>query len=324
MKRLAAILKNLGLALLVGLAGILVFATVSLHIEKWGWNYMNTRHEDWGLFGDYIGGVIGTILTSATLFYLIRQDSKTKKRQLKEDAAKRIQEVMSLHRSVLAAVKMHAYEGRVAIPKEGVEGMWRLYAGHYIPSLHAKLFSLAQQHASSDDHSWKDMVRLGSWSYEDIDSKEKFLEKLGWWSDVYMQPSKVFHEIVMLRNLNAITFSLPAETASVASKEVYEMFFQSVGYIFGHYHRNLFYVLQEIDDSPYSVPEKERQAKLFRSMLSGAELVMIHLNIYCGYDKSTSGEYKFRELIQKYRILEDLEMHMFAHREVYLRDGIPS
>lgn len=100
--------------------------------------------------------------------------------------------------------------------------------------------------------------------------------------------------------------------ATGVAQAAYEQFHDWSRGTLDHYFRNLYHIIEFIDGS--NVPDKRRYTSLVRAQLSPAELILLFYNGLSPYGD------KFKPLIEKYALLEQLPPQEFAapgHKSLY-------
>jgi len=95
-------------------------------------------------------------------------------------------------------------------------------------------------------------------------------------------------------------------------KSSYNTFFESNGWQIGHYFRNLYRIVKYIDEQKIS--NKDFYIGILRAQLSSNELFLLFYN-----GASDLGEKKFKPLIEKYSLLENITLTKIEHPHVELR-----
>jgi len=90
--------------------------------------------------------------------------------------------------------------------------------------------------------------------------------------------------------------------------QVYLTFYVEVQDLLGHYFRTLYHLFKFVDSS--EVGDKRRYTSLVRAQLSSHELALLH---YSGI--SFYGRKRFKPLIEKYGLLENMDIHMLLSPE---------
>jgi hypothetical protein len=85
--------------------------------------------------------------------------------------------------------------------------------------------------------------------------------------------------------------------------EYYENYYTKKGAFLGHYFRSLYHILKYLDELKINIELKSNLIKIVRSQLSVAELRLLYFN-----GLSNHGNKKFKPIIEKYSILEDLPL----------------
>lgn len=95
--------------------------------------------------------------------------------------------------------------------------------------------------------------------------------------------------------------------------EVYEDVFQHPSADFGHYFRNLYRLIKFVDESAIPDAEKKRYTSLVRAQLSRPELLSLFYNCL-----SRIGRKKFKRLVERYAMLENMNPHPVMVPHFYL------
>jgi len=103
---------------------------------------------------------------------------------------------------------------------------------------------------------------------------------------------------------------------------VYDVIYKENGHILGHYFRNMFYILDTIDNFACNDSQKKYYAKIFRAQLSRYEIALTILNAL-----SSQSNREVIRLIKKYDILngfyyDDLEITKFRSRGGIINEQI--
>jgi hypothetical protein len=108
----------------------------------------------------------------------------------------------------------------------------------------------------------------------------------------------------------------PTDTAERLERisAVYDQVYLNPQGDFGHYFRNLYRVVKFVDESDISDDAKKRYTGLIRAQLSRPELLSLFYNCL-----SRIGRQKFKVLIERYALLENMNPHaaMESHIELY-------
>ncbi len=106
-----------------------------------------------------------------------------------------------------------------------------------------------------------------------------------------------FHRIIQTNYRNHL--SLGRADAEAIAVRAYEDFFDKRPEVLGHYFRNLYHIIKFVDES--GILDKRRYTSIVRAQLSSYEHVFLHYN-----GLSTYGDAKFKPLIEKYALLENM------------------
>ncbi|SDM78338.1 putative phage abortive infection protein [Maricaulis salignorans] len=119
---------------------------------------------------------------------------------------------------------------------------------------------------------------------------------------------KVFHE----RALSCVLPTAQKLAGGHDFDEGYKTFYQQNGHELGHYFRTLYNIIKFIDQS--DVQNKNFYTNLVRAQLSDREAALLYLN-----GLSTHGSEKFKPLIERYKLLKNVDKKHFIHSEVRAR-----
>ncbi len=109
---------------------------------------------------------------------------------------------------------------------------------------------------------------------------------------------------------NAV-YSSEKGAALATIQDVYSRFYRSHQSEIGHYFRTLYHIIKLIDES--NVTDKHRYTSLLRAQLSSYEQVLLFYNCL-----STYGNQKFKPLVEKYALLENLPLQLLMDGERHI------
>lgn len=102
--------------------------------------------------------------------------------------------------------------------------------------------------------------------------------------------------------------------------DCWKRFFKEHQSYIGHYFRNMYHIVRFVDETPNSVlsdEEKYNYVRLLRAQLSSFELVLLFYDVMVG-----EGYSKFRPLIEKYHLLENLDKDLVGQHWGYYGETV--
>jgi hypothetical protein len=248
--------------------------------------------ENWGQFGDFVGGLLNPIVGVVTIVLLVRtlraqnvsidmqrKELALQRRELQLQRAETARSAAALDAQYRAIVMqsfeqtffawLGAYTGLVA----GLES--REAPGNVLKGPDA-LQSMVARDAPSIEMSAFAIERFQEGSIEDQDAERSDLKSdiSGWWGDVYQHNEPQF----------------------------------------GTFYRTLFTLIRWIDAHPALSPtDRWNYVSVVRARLSSPELVMLFLN---GYSPQGSA---FTQYVERYALLDNLpsRSHGFVHQAIH-------
>lgn len=98
--------KNLTLWLLISVGVILVYFLIATALDGyWIWNYDELDFTVTGQVGDFIGGLLGTIISGAAFYFLYLTLNEQRKSGVKQSFESRLYQLINLHRENISELE---------------------------------------------------------------------------------------------------------------------------------------------------------------------------------------------------------------------------
>jgi hypothetical protein len=274
--------NTIGIAIFFAICGILTFI-VSIFAFKNGYTFDSNYKiysDRFGDFGSFIGGVVGAIwsLVSVILFYI------TLRLQRQELALQR--QDLELTRDELKGQKLELEKANTF---------------SYIQQFDTKFFQLLALHKDITNSIYIDKT---SRTYFDMENESgvHFFQQLA------LKISRIFY-----KNEYPIDEFGVVETSDRLITTYYKAYHQYKA-VLSHYFRNLYYVVNFIDQSKIlSDDQKKDYAKILRAQLSQYELVILAYNGMTRYGAN------FYPLINKYEMLKSIDFELFTPPNYFVK-----
>jgi len=116
-----------------------------------------------------------------------------------------------------------------------------------------------------------------------------------------------------LKNIHAAyAFYQPEKDAALATvQDIYSRLYDELQSEVGHYFRTLYHIVKLVNES--GVPNKQRYTSLARAQLSSYEQAFLFYNCL-----STQGDKKFKPLVEKYALLENLPTELLLFPRLHI------
>lgn len=277
--------------LLVGLVLLLVGFVLFIW-NDWSFNTSNKlQSEKVAQFGDFVGGLIGSIwaLAGVVLFYVAlteqRKDFATNREVLnaQTEALKQQIREFGLQREELSETRKVFTNQSVTLMKQQFESTF---------------FNLLNLH-----HSIVNSIDVISYEKKPIHSVKNYLEQMSSSGDRVTttgRDSFVKFKEDLENTYKNITDKNESELDEFDKvNAAYNYFYERHQSDLGHYFRNLYHIFKFIHNS--DIPEKTRYTSLARAQLSNDELFLLFYNSI-----STNGKKKFKPLVEEYHLLKNL------------------
>lgn len=330
--------------------GLIAIGVVFFIWKEWD----NVRYDEVdaakiGQFGDFIGGVVGSIwaLAGFILFYVALNKQK-EDLEINRDALKSQIEAMSLQTEEFKAQKEELEETRKTYIEQNKTQNLQRFENTFF-----NMLSLHHQIVDSIDLDYVDFMVRGSeynhlltlidekvWSgkdnYESRDVFKKTYEHL--YCLIKLDYIKVVDsqsltpklnnplEYDFLSKLNFEQSKLEHNSIEFVShfNSIYNFIYEKVNTDFGHYFRNLYRLIKMIDEQTFDEESVENDFKkkyyytsIVRAQLSDFELSWLFFNCLFEY-----GE-KFKPLVEKYaflKIMDGTSNEVILHYKQFYKD----
>lgn len=291
--------KFIGYTLLIIIvASILYIALIFSH------HYCAAFHlfsiSNFGLFGDFIGGVIGTMVAVVAALYIIKSYKKQIEQGRKQSFEKTFVVMLELHRQNVQEIEILDASGNKLSGK--------------------RVFKLLTE----------ELETLYNKVYKSIEEATKTNEQYQKWSDIY-EHKKLAHELshgfffydidtyYLTLDKNDILYDICESVRQGLKKD--KAFVLSIQLqrhtILGHYYRHLYNMVNWVDSSKaITFDEKQKYCKLIRSQLSDYEEILLYYNTLSPLGKDWNEplgktEVKEMNLICKYRLLKNCPYYLY-------------
>lgn len=257
-------------------------------------------HSRWGEFGSFLSPVV-SILAFVGLLYLIEVTKNQFQRQSEENG---FFNLVNLHVN-----KVNQIAGGRDLELKGVEA-FRNYADKFKTIYQEHCFDFARSAMAYDTDKlpnfgyqflYKKITRKDcSWAGEDEiktvleyfkrNDKERWEALKGLVNEAEDKDA--------LESIGALVFEDSSSESRIKKLSViYEYFYENYGHVFGHYFRNMYYILDYVDKTQRG----DYFSRIYRAQLSRYELAILFYNVMGPY---TSGD--LNRLVFKYDMLHDL------------------
>lgn len=237
----------------------------------------------YGLIGDYVGGLWGTIIGAITLIVIFMSWRSSRRLDHKTKVYQVFAELLRTHEEIISSMVLNRRKGREA---------FRSILSEF------NFIYRATRALVPDDAEWSIRQR--------IDIAYTFM-----YYGTLLQTQKVLHSYDSAR-LKLISDRISRERAkNEQEKKSPKRTFEGHQNRLSHYFRNLFTAYKYIDASPLSRSEKRILGKVLRAKLSNYEQALLALNIIChlGQEWERSG------LLSAYRPIKNVPQNFFSFDE---------
>lgn len=296
----------------VGIASAIM---IGFYIWKFHDHSFSSNPEDWGNFGDYIGSITGLLAFLGVLYTAWDAKSESNKRDERDQYFNLLQLHNSNTNEVNCVVGEITFQGQKAFDKYAnvVNTIIADYiVVNYIMETEIEKLREARDYCNYDDFCdevckmclYIDQVccngEIGDYSAISFQSVKRYVLEEG-------------HKFLMYKNLDKsgiksdLGYSiLHSYTKNNDYDAIYKMLkfvgnklYDQAGYAFSQYFRNMFYLLESINDIKHL--DKDFYFKTFRAQLSRSEIIICLVNSVS--DKTSK---KFVQYIRDNNILDDL------------------
>lgn len=246
--------------------------------------YSEASATSYGLLGDYIGGVLGTILAFVTFALLLWSHSRSAKIEHRNKVHLIFSEMLSGHEDIINSMHRGDLHGRQVI-SQSIRDLDEIYSALQEAEWETGIEITTQQRMSMSF-----IVLMFGIGEQAQDLLSQF-------------PSAVFD--VLKRNLNLL------KEDGVEIK-----YHQS---IFMHYFRNLYAMHKFVDDSSMSDTDKIELLKVVRAKLSVSEQMILAFNI----NSPVGNAWIESGLLHKYKPIKNIPKKYFFRDETKLKEVFP-
>ena len=253
-------------------------------------NLNNDSMQYFGLLGDYVGGVVGTVIGALTLIIVFFAWRVSKNSEYRSRTFQIFSEMVKTHEEIVSSLRVNTYMGRDAF----VQLLSEFYAIYRMVCEEEK--SCAIQELSID---------------EKIDVAYTF-----------MYYGTQILTLSVLENYDAAFIKAVADRLSSErqSNKNHKRTYAGHQNRLSHYFRNIFGAYSFIETSELAEAEKLALGKVLRTKLSNYEESLLALNIisHLGRDWETSG------LVGKFEPIKNIPIKFFTFdRSFHIKDRFP-
>lgn len=314
--------------LLLLLLGIFVFIAIVLTLYFCKFHEgLSTDQGIWGQFGDYVGGTLNPFLTMITfmaiLLTILLQKEEIQNDKLDKSKATELEKFYNLlnnNRDLFKSIVVNDIRGESWFALSGPEAIINII-GHDMDSklmsnIRLKMIPHYDRLAVSLSPALKGKYLHIIGNIEDMNRRADFLAPDGF-KDFFkttdpFEAAKYFgngleDELYQI-SIDILSFNDNIDVIT----DAFDRFYNDRGYLFGHYIRNHFYLMDFINSM--KLHDKEYYSRIARSFLSSSEIILLFYNNF--FHKSTLA---YRNLVLDYFLLDDLDIQPFMHRSFYVK-----
>lgn len=241
----------------------------------------------YGLLGDYVGGVFGTLAAVVTLIFVYRTWRTTQQVQLRSGTFQILAEMLDTHEEIVSSIRLNAYVGRDAF----VQILSEFYA------IYRLVVAADKQRVLTQD--------------QRIDVAYTFM---------YYGPQLL--ATVVLEHygkplIKTIADSIHLERVTEQSSK---RTFKGHQNRLSHYYRNIYGAFEFIDRSMLPLKEKQDISKVYRTKLSNYEQALLALNVISHLGRP----WEDNLLLSRYQPIKNIPIAFFTFdREFKLKERFP-
>lgn len=296
-KRLARLILYTIIAIVI--VGIAYFVLLCLHHYK---SYFHLfSNTNFGLLGDFVGGVIGTLVAIVAALYIIKSYKKQISQGKKQTFETSFTLMLEMHRKNLQEVEITNSQGRTLIGRKAFKPLVE-----ELQNLFEAVDKAIEEKSNSDERyaEWREKrkrltlahkLSYGYFFYS-VDSYYLTIDKN---EELYNLCELVRTEIKENKNLPNGLKDLQHHT------------------ILGHYYRHLFNMITWVDaENSLTMNEKRKFCKLIRSQLSDYEEILLYYNSLSSLGEAWNeplgeNDVEKMNLIAKYRLLKNCPYYLY-------------
>lgn len=325
--------------LLIAISSLTFIVLVVVHGYFYGYIPSGQDHTDWGLFGDYVGGVGGTILAFYTVVILIQQNMAREKEthlaQRKEDLQDNYSffiQNLAEHRKIISELSMHVHIKKQEMTFYGTEVLKYLFEHHFATSLaraydsalklpNRPLIEACVQNLKLRNHILPIYKQEFPQLLDRIESGEAEV-----WVEMFREASLVDlwynrahnhrEKMYFLEEVYGVAaMELDLEENLTLMRSAFMDFFHDWGDLLHRYFNNQNKLLEHIYGSDFPF-ERVKIVGLLRSFMSSYEMIFLYY-----YYQSTYTNADYNMMLKEYHFFENLDLLPFCGRVFYRRFG---
>ena len=256
--------------------------------------------NNFGLLGDFFGGLIGTFVAAIVAIYAIRTYKSERELQKEASVSAMLSTMLDLHKKNVEDIKITKLgtENSVVKGRDAFEQMYdelREIYGYVIESIQGEVESDRQKYVDwIDETKQKRLSHILSYGY--------FFYRV----DSYMIPKP---------DDDAVLYDLCEKAAGSVPENLREL---NRHVVLGHYYRHLYNMVNFIDKNEYSdnYKKKEPFVKLIRSQLSDYEQILLYYDTLSLLGKDWNEPLGKEEILEmnmicKYRLIKNCPNYMY-------------
>jgi hypothetical protein len=290
--------------LIVGLI-ISIYFVISTYVDGY-WIYGGkTEYEITGQFGDFFGGVVGTVFALAGTLLVVLTFMEQAKQNKRESFETKFYEMLHLHKQNTDEIRLEDVRGREAIEKlffnlrdiyDMVEGAILTIEGTHPPAndkAEVERFDQMRRYLSNSDNRLN-LIHNLSYGYFFYGFKDYYITK----------------------NEQDIQYKINVDvTAILVIAKAHKSLLTPRNSLLGHYYRHLYQTIQFIAKSKFTESDKYNYAKIVRAQLSDYEQVLLYYNSLSVMGRkwiTPIGETKFEKmcLIARFRLIKNIPYYL--------------
>lgn len=340
------------LVVVVGVISIIMLFFYFLRFN----NGLSYDSNNWAAFGSYFGSVTGLLAFAGVLYSshlsekraeeaearLEQQEEESRKRYIEDSERAIFFQLLELHNKKLESVNyipLYITETNMKIksntnnifPKDSNSGFEAFKSYVNLVNNYLSIYLIIkdiEKHSSKESlinhyhiENSNDKIADFNFKFTDIFGLRDYDQLRNNLSDSIL--NKNIYENDWFNNGNCYEWSLSI-CKRLTKKEMYEalkysydLIYKDYGHILGHYFRNMYYILDTIDNFRGGIEDKDyknKYARIFRAQLSRFEIALIICNAV-----SSQSTVKVITLLEKYEILNG-----FYNQDLFYTKEIPN
>lgn len=267
-------------------------------------HYFPTFHlfsiSNFGMFGDFVGGVIGTMVAVVAALYIIKSYKKQIEQDKKQSFEKTFLLMLELHRQNVREIEITDAEDKTISGKRVFKPLTE-----ELKALYDKVYEVIGDIVPTNE-----CFQKWDATYE----HKKLAHELSYGYFFYEVDT---YSLTLDKNTALYDICEKVRGAIQEAKELNKLAHLQRHTILGHYYRHLFNMVNWVDSSrAITAEEKQKYCKLIRSQLSDYEEILLYYNTLSFLGKEWNdplGETDTKEmnLICKYRLLKNCPYYLY-------------